>query len=167
MKKIYITGVSGTGKSTINKELDKRGIFNISIDAVKGLCSWQNKQTGEKVEYHFDGDAAWFEKYDWTCDIEQLKKLMNVNKELVVVTGIAGNQNNYLPLFDKIFLLQCRQKTFIKRLVERKTDNLFGKNPTEQEFLINFYQGFEKDLISRGQSKLMQSNQLIQLLIVF
>ena len=75
---------------------------------------------------------------------------MNTGKDLVIVTGIAGNQNSYLSLFDKVFVLQCKPETFIKRVIERDTNDGFGKSPSEQKFLVNLYQVFEKDLIDRG-----------------
>ena len=150
MQKVYITGVSGTGKSTVVKELERRGIFTISIDEVEGLCCWRNKKTGKQVEYHFDGGENWFKSYDWMCDAEKLKELMNLGKDLVVIAGIAGNQDSYLSLFDKIFVLQCKPETFIKRVIERETNDGFGKNPSEQEFLLNIYRGFEEDLLMKG-----------------
>ena len=61
MKKVYITGVSGTGKSTITEELARRGIFAVSTDAIEGLCCWRNKKTREKIKYDFNGDENWFE----------------------------------------------------------------------------------------------------------
>ena len=64
MKKIYITGISGTGKSTIAKELEKQGVYTISIDEVNGLCCWRHKKTGEQVEYNANNDKDWFENYD-------------------------------------------------------------------------------------------------------
>ena len=160
MKKVYITGVSGTGKSTIAKEFEKRGIFTISIDEVEGLCCWRNKKTGVRVEYHFDGGKDWFENYDWMCDSEKLKELINVEKDLVVVAGIAGNQNSYLSLFDKVFVLQCKPEIFIKRVIERDTNDAFGKTPSEQEFLLNLYQNFEKDLLTKGAISINTENPI-------
>lgn len=150
MKKIYITGVLGTGKSTIAKELEKRGLHVISIDAVKGLCCWRNKKTGKEMQYNFDGDKEWFENYGWTCDVEKLKELINIDEKIIIVTGIADNQNSYLDLFDKLFVLRCKPEIFLKRVIERKTDNLFGKSLQEREYLLGFYQDFEKDLLERG-----------------
>ncbi len=159
MKKIYITGVSGTGKSTIAKELKRKGIYAFSIDEVDGLCDWKNKKTGEAVRYNFDGNQDWFDQNGWMCDAEKLKELMNVNEEIVVVAGIASNQNEYLTLFEKVFVLQCKKETFIHRLMTR-TDNLFGKKLSEQESLINFYQGFEKKLVDAGAISINAENPI-------
>ena len=52
MQKIYITGISGTGKTAIAKELQQRGFYTISIDEVPNLCIWINKETKEKVLYY-------------------------------------------------------------------------------------------------------------------
>jgi len=54
MKKIYITGISGTGKSTIAEELNKKGIYSIDIDSEKfNLCHWKNKETKEAVYFEY------------------------------------------------------------------------------------------------------------------
>lgn len=71
MKKIYIIGVSGTGKSTLTKELEKRRYNAISIDAVKGLCCWKNRKTGAAERYNFNGSREWLENHGWMCDVEK------------------------------------------------------------------------------------------------
>jgi broad-specificity NMP kinase len=42
--KILITGIAGTGKSTIVPALQERGITAIDLHDVPGLCFWQNKK---------------------------------------------------------------------------------------------------------------------------
>jgi len=45
MNNIYITGISGTGKTTIAHALKERGIKTISMDEVPDLYFWmENKQ---------------------------------------------------------------------------------------------------------------------------
>lgn len=44
MPLIYITGVSGTGKSTVWAELKNRGIEAYDVDE-DGLARWQNNKT--------------------------------------------------------------------------------------------------------------------------
>ena len=150
MKKIYITGISGTGKSTISEELNKKGIYSIDIDSSKyGLCHWKNKETRKEVYFEYGMGKDWMESHGWYCDIEKLIKLLNVPKNIVVAVGLITNQDEYLNMFDRVFLLQCDEKTFLSRL-DTRTSNDFGKHPLEKEHILNFYKNFEKDLIERG-----------------
>ncbi len=146
--KIYITGVSGTGKTTLAKLLIKRGINAYSIDEIPGLCHWVNKINSQVVDHEAKLDRAFINSHSWICDIKQLKNLIS-QQGLVVVLGLADNQNEFLPLFDKVILLQCRPETFLKRIIERK-DNVFGQDETSQEYLRDFYKKFENKVLKNG-----------------
>ena len=161
MKKVYITGVPGIGKSTIVKELNKRGIFAFDIDFAEGLCDWRNEKTNEKVNGDGPHTIEWLRENVWFCDGEKLKELLSQDKpsfakgydrarEIIVAAGIAKNQNEYLDLFDKVFLLQCSEETFLSRMANRKGDNEFGKSELERQYVLNFYKDFEQKLIARG-----------------
>ncbi len=126
MKKIYITGVSGTGKTTIAKELKKRGFYTVSIDEVDGLCSWIHQETGEN-----DGgkeaemSLEFVDKHDWICDTEYLNNLLDKDVDSAFVLGMATNQDDFLHIFNKILFLQCSPETFCKR-IENRTDKRNG-----------------------------------------
>ncbi len=151
MKKIYIyiTGVSGTGKTAIAETLKAKGIYAISMDEEPGLCSWRHKATGREVTDEVPLNRELIDAHDWVCDTELLKKLLAVGKDAVVVLGFAANQDEFLGLFDKILLLQCKPETFLKRIQERK-DNDFGKDKGAQEWILGWYKGFEDDLLRKG-----------------
>jgi len=148
MSKIYITGISGTGKTSIANKLNEKGIKSFSIDEVPNLCHWVNKRDGKVVDYEVKLDRAFIESHEWVCDAEALKNLSN-QEGTVVVLGLADNQNEFLPLFDKVILLQCKPETFLKRILERK-DNIFGQDKSAQEYLLRTYEKYESDILKNG-----------------
>src|SRR3989344_8897360 len=119
MKKIYITGISGTGKTTVYEQLKKKGFHAISLDETNDLCCWVNKDTKKKVESEVELNSDFTSKHDWVCDTEYLKKLLAHDADLVYVLGLASNQDSFLDIFDKILLLQCKPETFLHRLAHR------------------------------------------------
>lgn len=146
--KIYITGISGVGKSTLVKELNKRGVTSFDLDSVPNLCHWRNKKTGKKAKYYSGIGKDWLEAHNYICDVRKLKKLLS-NEERVIVAGSASNQDDFLKLFDKVVLLHCRAKVFLKRLNTRK-NNDFGKDKIEQKRLLMWYKDFESKVIKKG-----------------
>lgn len=148
MSKIYITGISGTGKTIVARILKNKGFNAISIDEIPGLCYWINKTSGDKVNYKAELNQKFIDSHNWICDIEMLSKLLN-EKDKTIVLGHAENESDFLNLFDKIILLQCQPKTFLSRILERK-DNDFGKEITAQKYLIDTYKKFENGMLNMG-----------------
>jgi len=148
--KILITGVAGTGKSTIVKALDQRGISSIDLHDVPGLFFWQDKETKEKVEYAPVQSREWFDKVDRFCDVSRLKGILDQHNDIVMAGTISGNQEEYYALFDKLILLQCSPQTLIHRMETRINKSGYGKTKAEQEDNIAWQKEFEPLLLSRG-----------------
>jgi broad-specificity NMP kinase len=149
-KRYYITGVSGTGKTTVCEELAKRGFFAIDQDSkIYALCSWKHNQTKEDARFEYGIGKEFLEANDWYCDIEKLKALLDTSDTISFVCGVTANQDEYLNLFDKVFLLQCPPGVFSKRIDERE-NNQFGKHPSEKEHLLEWYKELEDRLIAKG-----------------
>lgn len=156
--KIYITGISGTGKSSIARLLNERGVYAVDID---NLSHWENKHTKERTGWDPGSSDEWNDAHAWVCDIEKLKEALSLSEDVIAV-GHASNQEEYLPLFDKWFVLQCRPETIIAR-INARTDNDFGKHPVDQQRILLWQKGFDPEMIEKGAIPLDAEQQLEQI----
>ena len=166
MKNIYITGRPGTGKSKLLLEFNKLGIKALGIDEVEGLCYWVDSKTGQKAYNHLP-TQEWLHAHEWVCNIKKLEELLSTNEnEILLVTGVASNQDSYLNLFDKIFLLKSTQETLTKRLIQRQYEdgNNFGKSEEERVYINNVFSDFEEGLERKG-AIVIDSDQPISLVL--
>jgi dephospho-CoA kinase len=108
MKRILLTGMSGTGKSSVVRELVARGYK--AVDTDDGYSDVQP-----------DGRQLWREDA-----IERL--LSTEDAEVLFVAGCEENQGKFHPRFDHIVLLSAPLATLMERLATR-TDNPYGKSP--------------------------------------
>ena len=145
---ILLTGVAGTGKSTLAKALRERGFFTVDFSEAPGMCFWQDSATKEKVIYSPVHSREWFQNKAFICDIEKLKEIINKQDD-IIMTGVAsGNQTEYFPLFDKVILLQCNPETSVYRMQTRNT--AYGKTKAEQDDMIEWQKEFNPLLLSQG-----------------
>lgn len=139
MKKIFITGASASGKSTLCEEFVSRELQAFDIEKLPGVCAWLNKSSGDVAKYRPGVGEEWFAKNDWICDFGKINEKINsyVDSEVVYVFGICTNQYSFLNEFDQIFLLHIDDETMKYRLTNRTT-NHFGKDPKEQGGRVRF-----------------------------
>ena len=147
--KILFTGIAGTGKSTIVKALNEKGIAAIDLHDVPGLFFWQDKKTKKEVEYTPVHDKNWFNTVDRICDVEKLKELFG-QYDLMAGTTSSGNQEEFLSLFDRIILLQADPATLVHRMQTRTNKSGYGKTKAEQEDNIEWQKEYDPLLISYG-----------------
>jgi dephospho-CoA kinase len=110
VKRVLLTGMSGTGKSTVIGALAARGYR--AVDTDDGWC-----------EPLPDGRQRWREDA-----IEQL--LATEGTGVLFVAGCEENQARFHPRFDVIILLSAPAGTIAERLASR-TGNPYGKAPGE------------------------------------
>jgi dephospho-CoA kinase len=110
VKRVLLTGMSGTGKSSVIQALAARGYK--AVDTDDGWC-----------EPMPDGRQRWREDA-----IEQL--LNTADADVVFVAGCEENQVRFQPRFDVIILLSAPAEILAERLASR-TGNPYGKTPGE------------------------------------
>jgi dephospho-CoA kinase len=135
--KILITGISGTGKTTVLSELQKQGFVVIDLDAT-GMCRWRNIETQEITEYGPTGrDYDWLTKHGWYCDTLTLQKFLSYIREDkdVFVAGISENIEELASQFDKVFIFEASDEV-VKERLNARTNNHFAKKEEEQEFIF-------------------------------
>ena len=125
MKRILLTGMSGTGKSTIIDELAARGYKAVDAD-----CD----EFSEWVE--FIGDSGTLESpvevdRDWVWREDRIQDLLSTeDTDVLFLSGCAENMPKFLPQFDHVVLLSAPADVIVERLRTR-TNNLYGKHPDE------------------------------------
>lgn len=149
--KILLTGIAGTGKSTIISAINKRGIFSLDLHDIQGLFFWQDKETKEKVEYAPVESREWFDTVDRLCDIPKLKEILSQHEDIVVAGTIsASSQEEFLSLFDKIILLQTNPQTLVNRMQTRINKSGYGKTKAEQDDNTEWQKEFDPKILSYG-----------------
>lgn len=157
--KIYITGVSGVGKTSVIKALSKTGMHGVDVDE---LSHWENILSGATVDWAPGMSDEWRQTHVWICDIAALKKEL-ASAPNVAVAGNTANQNEFLSFFDKMFVLHCSPETIVSRINSR-TDNDYGKHPQERQHILEWQKTYDAKMVARGAIQLDADQPLEQVL---
>jgi thymidylate kinase len=149
--KIYIvTGISGSGKTTVARVLNERReiAFDSKINA--GLYNFVD-ETGNVSREQRWNDSDWRAKYKWSLNRKMLETLIMQNKSAKQLF-LCGRANiyQYWDIADKIFLLKVNASTLQKRLNNESRDNQFAKDTSTQRKLIENLESIQQNLIKHG-----------------
>jgi hypothetical protein len=120
-----VEGLSGAGKSSVYEELIRRGYKAISTDR-----AW--KQRADPDSAH----SIWHEQ-------RAVGELTSPEPDVLFVCGSSSNRDRFLPYFTKVFNLRIDDDTMRRRLEER-TNNDYGKEPEEVELMLRLNRTDEK-----------------------
>lgn len=161
-KPILITGVAGSGKSAVSDKLRTIGYKAFDIENIDGLFTMINKTTGQPFADYDNDDFDKVKQGEWICDLEKLKKIIQQNSDdLVFYCGTASNLDELMPLFDKTFLLQIDHQTTRHRLTDR-TSNDFGRTAEVQDWILEWKDWWEEQMIAKGAIVIDASRPLVQ-----
>lgn len=122
MKRVLITGMSATGKTSVIESLAAQGHKAIDLDT---------DQYSEWVTVDPSDELTPEEGKDWMWREERVKKLLSTeDADLLFVSGCAENMGQFLTQFDHVILLSAPSQVIVDRLANR-TNNDFGKQPHE------------------------------------
>jgi|GEM_PF-259143 len=150
-KKILITGISGSGKSTACKELLKIGNEAYGIEDVEGMFAMYRKGTRELFSDFDNFDPDKIKNSEWLCDIEKLKELMAQQKnEVAFYCGDASNMDDLIPLFDKVLVLQTDAKSLHARLSTREGTDDMGNTEASRQIVLGWKDWWENEMKEKG-----------------
>jgi adenylate kinase family enzyme len=117
MRRVLITGMSGTGKSTALAELRRRGCQALDTDE-PGWTEWSERAGG----------------FVWREDrIAEL--LSGEDGPPLYVSGTVSNQGRFYPRFDAVVLLSAPAEVLLNRIDSRRT-NPYGKTPGQRRLVL-------------------------------
>jgi dephospho-CoA kinase len=151
MPLFYITGISGSGKSTITSELKRLGYEAYDID---DMASWYNEVTGEfELDNWLDSvnrTGEFYKTYSWKVPREKVEAITKSDAgKTIFLSGSVANENELVELFDKVFALAIDDDTLRHRLLTR-TNNNYGKNPAELRQSLEWNNGITDKYKSSG-----------------
>lgn len=147
MSLIYVTGIPGVGKSTIQRELKRLGYEAYDIDQPR-FGGPTNLVTGESV--HLPPidmrSKEWFDRHEWRVSRDAVQSLKNESiNTTIYLCGTTTTEHLIWDLFDKVLYLHVDEETLKQRLANRK-DNDFGKSEDEMKIILPRYHEAEDAL---------------------
>ncbi|MFS0638371.1 AAA family ATPase [Mesobacillus foraminis] len=130
IRNYLIEGVSCTGKTTVCKELQRRGYHAINGD--RELAYQGDPETGEPT------DGGTHEHHIWHVD--KVKALVaNHDEAVTFFCGGSRNFSKFIDLFDSVFVLEVDLNTLNRRL-DQRPENEWGGKKTERELIMRLHQ---------------------------
>jgi dephospho-CoA kinase len=122
VKRVLLTGMSGTGKSSVVHALAARGYKAVDTDD-----GWSEPLP--------DGRQRWRE--------DAIDRLLDTeDADVLFVAGCEENQAQFHPRFDHIVLLSAPVETLLERVATR-TGNPYGKSPDELSRILDDLENVE------------------------
>ena len=114
---MLVTGMSGTGKSSVLVGLGRLGFSVIDTDD-PGWSEWSEDE----------GGYVWRE--------ERIRELLDAESDRTLfVSGTVSNQGRFYSCFDEVVLLRAPAEVLLERIAARTT-NPYGKTAEQREAIL-------------------------------
>lgn len=161
MPLFLITGSAGTGKSSVCRELKRRGIAAYDTDE-DGFAKWQNLETGY-IHPKSSVKAAqrtpeFLKMHSWNVQPEEIEQLREGAKDKsVFVCGALGNEDALRHLFDGVFALYVDDATLKHRLATRSGNDWGTQEHEVQQTLAAHHANYP--VYQRNGAVIVDANQ--------
>ena len=130
VRNYLIEGVSGTGKTSVCGELQRRGYHAVHGD--RELAYQGDPESGEPT------DGFRHENHIW--HIDNVRSLVaNEDAALTFFCGGSRNFSKFIGLFDGVFVLEVDLETLHRRLDQRPDDE-WGAKREERDLIVRLHQ---------------------------
>ena len=130
VRNFLVEGVSGVGKTTVCDALLRRGVHAIHGD--RELAYQGDPKTGVPLE------GRGHEHHIW--DVDRVRALaMDRSQAMTFFCGGSRNFDQFLDLFDRVFVLEVDLKTLNRRLARRPPDE-WGGCASERELIARLHE---------------------------
>ena len=133
MKRVLITGMSGTGKTAVVEELVRQGHRAVDLDGPE----WSHwvAAPGDELTPR-DGQ-------DWVWREDRVRNLLSRDEgDVLFVSGCAQNMGNVFDVIDVIVLLSAPLGTIMERLAGRSGAG-YGQTAEEQAKVAELIEAIE------------------------
>jgi len=143
-RNFLIEGVSGTGKTSVAEELQRRGYHVLHGD--RELKYRGDPKTGESVSepvHESEWDRAIWQQEHHLWDMDKVKSVIaDHSKEISFFCGGSRNFSKFIDLLDGVFVLEVADiDTLYRRLDERvaRDPTDWGGKPEEKQLVARLH----------------------------
>ena len=148
MKRVLITGISGTGKSVLIEVLQAHGHKAVDVDQDE-YSQWVEVEN-EHDEYGSTVEPG----RDWVWRADRIQELLSKeDADVLFLSGCSANMGQFYPQFDQVVLLSAPEEIILERLMTR-TNNLYGKRPEEARRVIELKESVEPILREKASDEI-------------
>lgn len=146
MSLIYVTGVAGTGKTTVRNEILRRGYKAYDADEDRiSACVDESGAAAPMPDNPQDLLSHCPDGYQYQFVPSRIEGLIDKSKnKTIFLCGAAANDNDYLDSFSKVFALQLSEEA-LKERIQNRSSNDYGKNLRQLRSILEWHRTAEAD----------------------